>query len=150
MFPDVPPQPIGGRFHLTPRIAIQGTFPMAFMNLHGGSGDWCHICGNRSDENVEVRWPENAEHSVSPLTNYARICRGCIMAALGVLDKGDASMSAKVELVAKSFGKRRPKWDEASMAHHFRCRARDLNAAAERLEAKVAAKLERELDDDEG
>lgn len=38
--------------------------------------DWCHLCGARSQENVDVSYPRNAEHG-GPDSEYIRICRSC-------------------------------------------------------------------------
>jgi hypothetical protein len=48
--------------------------------------DWCHICGTRQDNCVEIQYPRNAEHQFlsedteySPdlKVNYLRICADC-------------------------------------------------------------------------
>ncbi len=42
------------------------------------SEDWCHLCGDRSEEpKVDVNYPSNAEH-LKVDTEYLRICRTCI------------------------------------------------------------------------
>lgn len=40
------------------------------------SHDWCHICGERSEFNADVSYPENAEHG-GPDSKYIRICHDC-------------------------------------------------------------------------
>lgn len=39
-------------------------------------GDWCHVCGKRSNPTVDVWYPENAEHGGSNV-HYLRICSEC-------------------------------------------------------------------------
>lgn len=60
--------------------------------------DWCHLCGKRSDQCVEIHYPDNAEHD-PPVTgprpnhpmgsvHYIRICGSCgarIAVVAGVL-----------------------------------------------------------------
>lgn len=49
---------------------------MAQISKHAGN-DWCHICGKRSYENIDIRYPKNAEHDIEN-TEYIRICSNCI------------------------------------------------------------------------
>ena len=51
---------------------------------HGIENDWCHVCGNRSDETADVWYPQNAEHatkaqhkSTTEPAKYVRICSDC-------------------------------------------------------------------------
>jgi len=40
--------------------------------------DWCHLCGERTITNVDISYPENAEHpEASDKSKYLRICIGC-------------------------------------------------------------------------
>ena len=39
--------------------------------------DWCHICGARSFDNLEIFYPRNAEHKDGH-ERYIRICGGCV------------------------------------------------------------------------
>lgn len=39
--------------------------------------DWCHICGRRSKENVEIDYSRNAEH-YDTYENYVRLCKNCV------------------------------------------------------------------------
>jgi len=46
------------------------------------STDWCHICGRRRTDLVDVVFPENAEHTYlgsRPVNqkNYLRLCGAC-------------------------------------------------------------------------
>jgi hypothetical protein len=56
---------------------------MAFMQKKHEYNDWCHICGGRSNRNVEIWYPENAEHSRMDRpsrggdTQFLRICASC-------------------------------------------------------------------------
>ena len=54
---------------------------MAYLS-RGSSEDWCHICGGRSEENVEIWYPANAEHQrvdrpIKGPDHYLRICAAC-------------------------------------------------------------------------
>lgn len=40
------------------------------------SRDWCHLCGERSDQNAEVWYANNAEHE-NTTDRYIRICATC-------------------------------------------------------------------------
>jgi hypothetical protein len=51
-------------------------FGKAMITNHGMNNDWCHICGERSDNTADVRFPENAEHD-EELTRYVRVCGSC-------------------------------------------------------------------------
>ena len=46
------------------------------MRLTRHLEDWCHICGNRQPEIVDVWYPRHAEHG-GPNDSYIRICRDC-------------------------------------------------------------------------
>ncbi len=46
--------------------------------------DWCHVCGKRSEQNAEIRYPANAEHEARPLVSFIRICAACARQAAGV------------------------------------------------------------------
>jgi len=48
---------------------------MSTLHKHE-SNDWCHICGLRRDELVDVWFPKDAEHDIY-LTEYIRICSAC-------------------------------------------------------------------------
>ena len=58
---------------------------MATISKHGSQKDWCHICGARSDNTVDVWYPQNAEHAtkkqhkaqIGPDILYVRICGEC-------------------------------------------------------------------------
>lgn len=50
--------------------------------------DWCHLCGKRQDELVDIWYPRNAEHA-GPNVQYIRICGECGEAIRRVSKKGD-------------------------------------------------------------
>lgn len=52
---------------------------MATMSKH--KHDWCHVCGHREKDLVDVWYPPNAEHALrddADETEYIRICENCI------------------------------------------------------------------------
>lgn len=64
---------------------------------HGMKNDWCHVCGNRSDETADVWYPQNAEHATKmqhqntkSSAKYVRICRDC---ATKILDATKATQT---------------------------------------------------------
>lgn len=50
------------------------------------STDWCHLCGNRSRNNVDISYPGNAEHNTGRM-KYVRICQICLLKAIDVIKK---------------------------------------------------------------
>lgn len=59
---------------------------MAYMQRKSPhDGDWCHLCGGRSDTNVEIWYPSNAEHQSQDRPHqgahrengFLRICAAC-------------------------------------------------------------------------
>lgn len=57
--------------------------------LKHAPNDWCHICGNRGNDTVDVWYPENAEHDKED-TKYIRICVNCAEKILAAWRKEDA------------------------------------------------------------
>ena len=57
---------------------------MAMISKHV-SEDWCHICGGRSADNVDIWFPPNAEHQSQDRPHvgacvgngFIRICAAC-------------------------------------------------------------------------
>lgn len=51
---------------------------MSEMGKHT-SKDWCHLCGTRSYNLVDIWYPSNSEHpNPTEPDNYIRICKSCI------------------------------------------------------------------------
>jgi len=48
---------------------------------HKNFEDWCHICGKRNFNNVDVLYAKNAKHGTAHLhskfSKYIRICKMC-------------------------------------------------------------------------
>lgn len=62
--------------------------------------DWCHICGERSEYNVQIIYPHNAEHETlkdTPETHFVRICTKCLELAhdCAVNDRRDTRGKSK-------------------------------------------------------
>jgi hypothetical protein len=81
-----------------------------------GSWDWCHFCGTRQRENVEVWFPDNAEHELVDVPirgaqHFHRICADC-GAAIAAVGRGerDDCVRNNPELGRR----RRPQGDRAS------------------------------------
>ena len=50
------------------------------------SGDWCHVCGKRHYEAVDIFYPDNAEHEKKD-KKYVRICSLCVQRAMSILSQ---------------------------------------------------------------
>lgn len=55
---------------------------MAWAQVITGK-DWCHVCGRRVDNEIELHWGENEEHEdgkckMLQMGNAMRICRHCL------------------------------------------------------------------------
>ena len=64
---------------------------------HGGSFDWCHLCGARSDYTADVWYPDNAEHGPKG-SNYVRICAICAASILNAAKGLDPQPNTRVKL----------------------------------------------------
>jgi hypothetical protein len=54
---------------------------------HGTGIDWCHLCGERSDNiKADCLYPTNAEHG-GKQNKYLRICLPCLKFITGELEK---------------------------------------------------------------
>jgi len=47
------------------------------ISIHS-EGDWCHLCGVRGPQTLDISYADNAEHPVKHQAKYVRICGGCV------------------------------------------------------------------------
>jgi hypothetical protein len=58
---------------------------MAAFHKQSCTWDWCHLCGTRQGQNVEIWYPVNAEHQrqdsphkgASRVNGFLRVCADC-------------------------------------------------------------------------
>lgn len=65
--------------------------------------DWCHICGDRSNDTVDVWYPENAEHDKEDTMKYIRICMNCAEKILAACRKDENNGKVIVDLSGSEY-----------------------------------------------
>jgi hypothetical protein len=61
------------------------------------SEDWCHLCGSRSANCVDISYSENAEHNPTNRGRYVRICANCLHTAF-IIVRSEWIESAGVQI----------------------------------------------------